>query len=111
MYITNEAELKRRGTLTWTLVEELMELGPAQFCLKHGYKAQGKGVIFRIHSKIASATAERVQILMQHDPPEVLKQALSLLPPQGATLNDQRRELLKSLVDHAIDMAYTAEGG
>jgi hypothetical protein len=106
MYITNEAALKRRGPLTWTLVEELMQLGPAAFCKKYGYSHQGKSVVFRIHNKLSAANAQHVESFTDRTPPEVIREAISLLPPRGMLLNDERRELVKSLLDHAVDMAY-----
>ena len=109
MYTTNEAIPRRRGPLTWTLVEELMTLGPAEFCKKYGYTHQAKSVIFRIHNKLSAANAQHVESFTDRTPPEVIRTAVSLLPPRGMLLNDERRELVKSLLAHAVDMAYTAE--
>ena len=50
---------QRRGNLTWTLIEELLKTGPAQFCVKYGYLAQGKSAVFRIQIGRASCR-ERV---------------------------------------------------
>lgn len=100
----------RRGNLTWTLIEELIKVGPAAFCSQYGYLAQGKSAIFRIHNRLERAAEQRPQPAPDLRPPEAIQEAISLLPPRGKDLNDQRRELLKYLLAHAIDMAYTREG-
>lgn len=84
-------------------------MGPAQFCEQHGYLAQGKSAVFRIYSRLERAAEPRPQPAPELRPPEAILEALTLLPPRGRALNDQRRELLKGLLAHAIDMAYTPE--
>ena len=106
---TNTTHTDRRRNLTWTLIEELIKLGPAQFCQKYGYLAQAKSVIFRIHSRLERAGEQRPRPAPDLRPPEAIQEAISLLPPRGRELNDQRRELLKCLLAHAIDMAYMPE--
>ena len=106
---TNTANADRRRNLTWTLIEELLRTGPARFCQVHGYLAQAKSAIFRIHNRLERAAEQRPQPALDLRPPEAIQEAISLLPPRGKQLNDQRRELLKCLLAHAIDMAYMPE--
>jgi len=100
---------QRRGKLTWTRIEELIKIGPAQFCQKYRYLSQAKSAVFRIHNRLERAAEQRPQPAPDLRPPEAIQEAISLLPPRGRELNDQRRELLKGLLAHAIDMAYTPE--